>query len=783
MDEEIFRQKVLEIRQLDAENIQLREKIRKWQTVGKSGEPASLDTSLATDPSPSKNAHSQKSVSRTLGNRIEDENDDVVMGDISFADDANVTKEDVSTGQDVDLSVTELAAKEEALHRAEEETRELQKKFVHSQRRMEKTVQDLTIGIRLKESLIRQLVQNEKVYERNTQQAEQTLQEYEDKIRTLETEIEDTQKKVGEAESQGLEVNGEEKERLQKQIKQLTQEIKSLRKKQEIATSLSLTKLQQDADKRQKELVFEIQKMKSQQELLKRKMKEESDVYNDATVERDRELKQLRKEGDFAAKKIKQLESENAMQQRILTKKTEEMVAVQKKLKEKEDMEKLMTPQPKASRKTPGSSSKTPSTAVKKKAVTKGSVSKKKALEVQLDDVVRQKEAQDRLQRELDQREEILREKELALEQKSKLEFKKLRSSQVAKRELESLRQNILQVEEELVLSQRSGNSPSKQEPLKAKLAALSKEEQNRAVSKTFSAFLSPEDDAELREVEDRIEALEAEVEFKNVNIERMHAQQTGDKELRSHLTEMDVDDLKDAAAKYFELAVALKQKELQQARQGKQLQARIKELDEAVEYYEATLQSSKMDFDRKLTRQQELYEQKLQLVMSTAELKQGENSSTPAPSPSSLRLKDDQIQHLHKELLYYKTSCREMKSKAHEESKSRQALAAQLEQEAQNSRKLAVLNEGLLSDNQQLREFLRSKGMDFIPVRMQERQLRPLTAEDVSRRRQHSARGKRTSPLPNRENPSQEDTKTSPFPAAADASMADLAVVGKVIK
>ncbi|CAH3195110.1 unnamed protein product, partial [Porites evermanni] len=94
-----------------------------------------------------------------------------------------------------------------------------------------------------------------------------------------------------------------------------------------------LLKLKEQSDNTIKKLNSEIQGMKSIRVKLMRQMKEESERFRALKEQKEKEIYQLKEQGRKRQFEYKKLESIHVKQQAVLKRKTEEVVAVQKRLK------------------------------------------------------------------------------------------------------------------------------------------------------------------------------------------------------------------------------------------------------------------------------------------------------------------------------------------------------------------------------------------------------------------------------------------------------------------
>ncbi|XP_063957328.1 kinesin-like protein KIF27 [Lytechinus pictus] len=213
-------------------------------------------------------------------------------------------------GQDIPAEAVDLRSSVEAG----------QERVKASQRNMQESHQklrDLTLNIRLKEELIRELAKTSK-------DSEAANKKYSNKIKQLEKDAQKARQELVEARrhlhdlgSKG-EMETKEKNKLedeyQKKMEKAHSKVKELMKKQQ--ESERVLKLQTQREKKIEDLEINVGRMKQHQELLQARLREEGE--RKLKLERDLQRDQQR---------IKELEIKNEQQQKILKRKTEEVMS------------------------------------------------------------------------------------------------------------------------------------------------------------------------------------------------------------------------------------------------------------------------------------------------------------------------------------------------------------------------------------------------------------------------------------------------------------------------
>ncbi len=190
-----------------------------------------------------------------------------------------------------------------------------------------KKLRDLNINIRMKEELIKELVANSKFTNRINQQYQHKIESLEKEALRYKSEIGELQQQINEllaSGNSGSSANGSGRDHakieleLRKKVEQYQAKISELEAKhRDNARALNATS---NTDKKIGELELALTKMRQQNEVLQRKIKEDGE-------------KKLRLEKDFEKEqqKLKDLETRTDQQQKILKKKTEDLANVKRR--------------------------------------------------------------------------------------------------------------------------------------------------------------------------------------------------------------------------------------------------------------------------------------------------------------------------------------------------------------------------------------------------------------------------------------------------------------------
>lgn len=592
-------------------------------------------------------------------------------------------------------------------------------------------LRDLTINIRQKEELIKELAKSDR-------EAKDTKKQYSEKIKSMKQELEKAKKELEESkktlEEYESKTNHEvaEKQKVETEYKKKLQaveaKLQALKRKQKDNEKIGA--LHEEREKKVQELEVHIDRMRNQQDQLQKKLKEEAD----RKIKMEREMQKQQH-------KIKELEDNMSQQQKILKRKTEEVAAAKRRLRsvgkqgseEKESDEQAKLEQ------------------------------RRQWLDNEVEKVLRRKEAMEALAEELKKREAILLNKEAMLAEKSELEMKKLRSSQILTKDILRLSTQLGEVDKQIQqkgknVDETDASSQSKSNE-SAKTLERTKDEllkQRELLEQKLQegSLLDPKEERRLIELDEGIDALEAAIEFKNDGIA------TQQKELDSGklLTDKDREGLmnklsnlsqREATAllsKYFEKVVELRGSEKKLELHCSDLEVRITEQERIIGELGRGLQQAGIKGDRRLVEHQKKYEQRIQFLMN--KLRDAELNETPDERISEL---ENRAQQLEKDLYYYKKTSRDLKKKLREKmvsgmgtSVESDVFMASSEVEAQH-KSTDVYTKQLATDVSRMKHSLAEKGMGVpsqasTPVRVSRKELRQLSSQEVSMRRSQSS-------------------------------------------
>ncbi|OQS05659.1 kinesin [Thraustotheca clavata] len=335
----------------------------------------------------------------------------------------------------------------------------MQREFQKRQQVLGASVQDLSNNISLKEQMLQTLRRNAEGYERMRGVFEQKLKEMAEKERVFMVERE---RLIGEMNT--LKVSDPPRyHKLSVDLESKDGELSALRKKQ--AEMRRFEVMKQKSDVQLRVLTNEISTMKRQKVDLLRKMQADRKKYEMEANERKREIISLKREHQRDRKQIQKLGNEKDAQERVLKRRMEEVAAANRRLKQQQL---LLQANRKSNKNKPKSKD-------------------EEWLANQIKKLADQQKKAELLEKELEKREKIVNQMERLYGMRNKLQ--------------EELKQSIVE--------RSTGDSSAIRDILISPMKGADED-------------MGKEEEAMLAELEERIEACQAQLEYKDERINEM---------------------------------------------------------------------------------------------------------------------------------------------------------------------------------------------------------------------------------------------------------------------
>ncbi|XP_042310283.1 kinesin-like protein KIF27 isoform X2 [Sceloporus undulatus] len=514
-------------------------------------------------------------------------------------------------------------------------------KLKHSELKLiaaKQKMSELTLNIRMKEELIKELLKTGNDAQSVSKQYSLKIAQLEHEADQAKTDLAETQKQLQELENKELR-DIAEKARLQKEFRKKMDaaklKVQVLQKKQQDTKKLALLSTQNE--KRVFEVEQNVSHMKNQQAQLQKRLQEESEKKKSLEAEIQKDQLQ-----------IKELQQKTEQQAKILKLKDEEIAAIKKK-----------------------NSHETPQQLQKLEE-------KKKWLDEEVEKVLHQRQELAQLEEVLKRREAIISKKEALIQEKSHLEIKKLRSSQALSKDILKLSSRLNFLDQELCDKnmQLQSSTTNEHEKIFEEVQALEKE-RDQLLKRRSSVdeklkngrVLSPDEEHFLFQLEEGIETLEAAIAYKNESIQNHQNSVRASSEILSHsdanvmgkLVSLSNTELRAILLKFFNKVVSLRESERKLQLQAEEHRMRVMEQENIVRGLESAHEHLMLQCDRRLTLQQKEHEQKMQLILLHCKEHDSESIS------ETLKGYEAKVQQLERDLFFYKKTSRELKKKLKE--------------------------------------------------------------------------------------------------------------------
>ena len=736
-------------------------------------------------------------------------------------DDVVIEAEASATQLVDDVAMREEKARLEDAHRKE------LRDFHLSKQAMDRQLQDLALSIKLKEELIVDLTRNEK-------QARALSQQYEHRMKQLEGQVHLKEEEVAQLrqELHSIDVNiantAEEKRRMrlayEEKLGKITGQLKVLKRQQRDQEENRVEKVRLKSEIRAKALESELGRMRIQQETLRKKIKHSTDLHERENERRKKELERFRKLVESKQKKVQELQSINKKQELVLRKKTEEAAQAQRKLRELNAAVSGrprsanavspggLAPQVKAlkgSRErglsysssqqlaargrspspgnptgpppvTPGTPARARRAQSARPAGPSPSQETRSWMDKTVEKMLQRREIEEQLEGLRSKRVGLLAEREAARQQRSNLELKRARAEHGVQEEVERTSKAIVGLDARISGLRARDSSEGDFRKLKEERMAAYRRRSELRARLDVGEILEGEDARLLGDLDDRIDSLEAELEYLDeqaAETERdLRGLDVASQQLQRRVAEGTLEEARGMMSSFMRTMVEVRNKERQDAARLCELELQASERAQAIERAESNLRLKDFEYERRVTELQKDHAHKVQDLLSQLAVAQqeqdnavepgqapgsagegtppratggagaaGKGAESPSPRPgaspgaSSQTLKglvatqQEQIRTLDKDNYYYKNTNRELKRKLREllarVDTDKEVVGQEIEETQGRNRDLEKLNESLVEELDNVCSHLRQSGAG---IRLSRSELRPLTAEQV---------------------------------------------------
>lgn len=409
-------------------------------------------------------------------------------------------------------------------------------------------------------------------------------------------------------------------------------------------------------------------------------MREAADLHEKEAERRQRELLALRKDQEGSARRIRELEEEGRKKDRVLRKREEDLSAAQRRVRELEAEvyaggvkpkggtpaaaaappsapgSRLTTPSrgsrggdrsdeaegsdggtAPATRGAPPGSTTAPRTAART-ATSAGAARHRKTqpvdpewIQTHVQALVRRHELEARLSALTQKTRGLEVDREALLEQKSRLDLRRIRAAEAMRAELEDIHQALRDLQEEaLGMSQAAesfldARAATEVTELDAQSRHLGTRREELAAALAAELFLTDDEEFQMRRVEDALDSLEAELEF--IASERDECQRhigaaaKAERDLEARVKDLSPADTAALLKRYVGAIAEVREAERQQGDRVCELEVQLSELAKQLEEARAQARRVELEADRRATDLQLKHEKRISQVMGQVDL------------------------------------------------------------------------------------------------------------------------------------------------------------------
>ncbi|KAL1508618.1 hypothetical protein AB1Y20_004715 [Prymnesium parvum] len=581
---------------------------------------------------------------------------------------------------------------------AEAQTHALEQDFEAQQQRVEASMRDLTLNIRLKEELIRDLSRSEEesraaaaTYQQKLAQMSSEIASLQEQLGKTRHEMETAERQVGRSEEEKRRLRASYERRLREIDAHLT-EVRRRQKEQERAYSS-----REQAEKKIADLRAEVGKMRSQQGSLEATLKESQQQYERLRAEREREVAALRKQYEESVRTVRALEHANARQEVLLQRKAEQVSLTQHKLRQAQgdrpsSERAAERAAARAARRGSGGRSGEAADAARPRTapVASGDAEERlaaasvAAIERQEEELLRRREAARALERELERREAIVREKEALLQSRQAVE---LGASQGLRSSIRSLSRRLREIDG--ALGEEDGSSGRGRALVEQRRAVQEELAQLEARGDEGGAtVLDEEAQRELEVLDERLDGLSAQLDFKDGAISELTraAEALGSAPAAESVLEQLSHMSLPVAQRVLRTSVARLLRLREEAREREHelaaLRVAVHERVEEASALRRALANVAREHGRQLEEQQRAAQAQLQQAVAAAAAERREAGTPPSAHAASSRESPgspqatgargesspyEALEQLGRDNFYYKVSNRELKRRLRE--------------------------------------------------------------------------------------------------------------------
>eukprot|EP00873_Tetraselmis_striata_P027313 jgi/Tetstr1/447577/TSEL_034955.t1 len=693
-DEVIFAEKLAEMRGLEQDKDSIM--LQQTETGGApEGGPGGAAQRGAGPPSRSADGAQWEGVAESADSQLR-------ASSAASAAETLEDQDDVMIGEDAE-EVAAAGEMEEQVMAKQEEVEAATREFEASRAGLEAQLRELEHNIGAKEELIARLAENE-------QQQRQLAAQYEARLAALQGEVAEREAKVEELRA-ALEAldsdrakSEEERQRLRDEyeakLARMQEQLAAVRAQLKEADAAKMAKERARSKAKVESLEREVDAMRNTQVEVRRKAKEAGREAEVRLMALKKEQAALRHELEDARRRVHVLEADNERQRGAIKKSADQAARAAREAKEA----KLRSAPSESWGRALLSRATTPRGAPVSKAQGAADLVQVKAeLDAKMRAVSAKREAEEKLKGLQKKRVLLAAQRDAQAKQRNQLELRRIRASQAIGNHIKEMSLAMMELEAELEPLRARAAEEGPASRAAGEVAALSEQLKSAtarrdALQARLQAqdFLPPEEEASMREMDDAIDALDAELEYLAEESSKAAAAVADGADaaesFQQRTQELGLADARGLLAQYMETLVSGRERERSNA--AKVAEAEVAAAEASREAQEANyrLRQKEMEFDRRLTELQRDHADKVSALLKQAGYSAGGNTAAaPADGAASrrassgagptdaasldsaelqrlVRFYKEQMEALSKDNYYYRKLNKELKRKFRDE-------------------------------------------------------------------------------------------------------------------
>ena len=246
---------------------------------------------------------------------------------------------EVTTASEVSEAEQKRAQIKEVIDIAEREALDRNRAFEAARHEYEAQLGELSLSIQNKEQMIQELARTENEARAHSVALEQRAKALEVEVKSKEAEVKALLLEIDQLDSSVARTEDEKRKMritYEEKLRRVEAQLLGLRQQRKEQEESRVSKLERKSELRVAALNAELERMRQQQDILRKKYSVAEERHNAAEIDHSRRTSSLKKEAEASQRRIKALEIENEKQRTMLKKKADEVAVAQRRLRQLE---------------------------------------------------------------------------------------------------------------------------------------------------------------------------------------------------------------------------------------------------------------------------------------------------------------------------------------------------------------------------------------------------------------------------------------------------------------